>query len=322
MKNPYVSFIVIGRNDDYGYRFLYRVQRFIDNLIYLCEKYELFSELIFVEWNHPKNKKHLWEVLKFKKNRKWLRIRFIIVPNRIHKSLKGPKNLPLLEFVGKNVGIRRANSEYVICTNPDILFNEGLIRFLSKKELSNKFFYKVDRYNLKKDIPEKFKQDKLFNFCRKNYSSLIGYPMNYYKNKISFIKEIILSLRQISKYFLYKLISTKKYRELIITDSAPGDFTLMSKKAWFKLKGYPEKNIHGCIDLYGVVMAGTFLNIRKLRNPLRIYHQFHPPAEGRPVMDKRKIKKDIDYMFRTNKIITFNDDNWGLKDFKLKEKVL
>jgi len=40
-KKPYISFVAVGRNDNYGHNFLGRFQNFVSNLEYLCEKYKL-----------------------------------------------------------------------------------------------------------------------------------------------------------------------------------------------------------------------------------------------------------------------------------------
>ena len=56
-NNPYISFVIAARNDDYGVNFLHRMQVFINVLLELVEKYSLDAELIVVEWNPPADKK-------------------------------------------------------------------------------------------------------------------------------------------------------------------------------------------------------------------------------------------------------------------------
>lgn len=43
--------------------------------------------------------------------------RIITVPPGIHQALPNRGNSPLHEFEGKNVGIRFARGEYIVCTN-------------------------------------------------------------------------------------------------------------------------------------------------------------------------------------------------------------
>lgn len=43
--------------------------------------------------------------------------RIITVPENIHQALPNIGNAPLHEFEGKNIGIRFARGEFVVCTN-------------------------------------------------------------------------------------------------------------------------------------------------------------------------------------------------------------
>jgi hypothetical protein len=47
----------------------------------------------------------------------YLNHRIITVSDKIHKILPNIGNTPLHEFEGKNVGIRFARGEYIVCTN-------------------------------------------------------------------------------------------------------------------------------------------------------------------------------------------------------------
>jgi hypothetical protein len=49
-----------------------------------------------------------------------LNYRIITVSSKIHNILPNKGNAPLHEFEGKNVGIRFARGEYVLCTNQGI----------------------------------------------------------------------------------------------------------------------------------------------------------------------------------------------------------
>lgn len=319
-KKPYVSFVVIGRNDNYCEGFLYRVQRFLDNLIWLCEKYRLNSEILFVEWNPPKNKKRMYEVLKIKK-RSYLKIRFIEVPPSIHYSMGGSDKMPIMEALGKNAAIRRANGKFIICTNPDILFNKEIIKFFSKKRLEEGVFYRTERYEMDKIIPYNLKEEKALRFCEKNYQGIFGIP--YVKLRPQFNKKFLkkfprVLIRMIWHWFLINFKS-EDFFYMRIHGGAPGDFTLMSKKDWVKIKGYPEMYVQGSIDGYSVVIAYVSgIKMVVLPRKMRIYHQSHE-YHGRKLVNFKKYLRDIRYMISNKMPIALNDDNWGLRDSKLKE---
>ena len=50
---PYLSIIAASRNDNHGEDMLKRMRMFINGLIEQCNKYQLRTELIIVEWNPP-----------------------------------------------------------------------------------------------------------------------------------------------------------------------------------------------------------------------------------------------------------------------------
>ena len=170
MKDPYISFVVVARNDNYGGNFLNRMQVFINTLSSLCEKYLLNSELIIVEWNPPENKDVFLNSLIWPKNIKKLKIRIITVSSDLHKKIAGTSKMTMFEFLAKNVGVRRAKGRFILVTNPDIIFNHELIKFLSKKNLFEKSFYRVNRHDLVKEIPSIKRVQKIFDFCENNWS--------------------------------------------------------------------------------------------------------------------------------------------------------
>jgi hypothetical protein len=316
-NNPYISFIVTGRNDDYGHRFLYRIQRFTDNLIYLCEKHKLTSELIFVEWDPPKDKERLYKALNLGKNRKFLKIRFLEVSKEIHDKTKTSDKMPLLEFPGKNAGIRRAKGEFVVITNPDIIFSEDMIRFFSKKQLNKNIFYRADRCDMSVDIPIKIKTSEVENFCKNKWDFCWSAYFGRYHRGIKIIRDIPrLFIRT-----LMKMTNDKSY--LKYHGGAPGDFTLLSKEAWINFRGFPEINVHGGMDGYTSVMAvasGNKLVILKEKT----YHQSHgnPIAGARPLPNVEDYIRDAKKMLKDKQAIIYNKDDWGLRDYKLKEKEL
>lgn len=316
-NKPYISFIVTGRNDDYGHRFLYRIQRFTDNLVYLCEKCELPAELIFVEWNPPKDKERLYQALKVKKERKFIKIRFMEVSKEIHDKVKTSDRMPLLEFPGKNAGIRRAKGEFIVITNPDIIFSEKMIKFFSKKQLKKDIFYRADRCDLFVDIPTELKTEDIEKFCKDNWNFCWSPTFGRYHRGTKLISDIPrLFIRTGAKM-------TKGRAYLRYHGGAPGDFTLLSKESWINFRGFPEINVHGGMDGYTSIMAVASGNKLKTLKE-RTYHQSHgnPTAGERPLPNVDDYIRDAKKMLKEKKAMIFNDDNWGLRDFSLKETEL
>ena len=117
LVQPYLSIVVTTRNDNHGGDLLLRTQTFVNGLIHQCNKFDFFVELIVVEWNPPMGKPLLNEVLPQPMPTDKLCLRYIVVPNEIHRQYISNNSIPLFQMIAKNVGIRRAKGEYILCTN-------------------------------------------------------------------------------------------------------------------------------------------------------------------------------------------------------------
>lgn len=321
-KVPYLSFVVVGRNDDYGHRFLFRFQRFLSNLIFLCNKHKLSAELIIVEWNPPGNKRRLCEAIDIPSS-DFLEIKFIEVPKKIHDKVANGRKEPLREYLGKNIGIRRAEGEFVLATNSDIILSDGMIKFLSQKKLRKDAIYRTNRYDLFDEVPENLNGDHLLKFCEQNWKKEQGVVFGH---SMRGLRRIYYLPRMVARAILPYL--KEKWKFYKYNAGAPGDFTLMSKDAWKGIRAYPEVGTNVFVDVYVVQMAvakfGKFYRI-----PKRIYHQCHIRPLERGEQGKRdysihvgKYKKDATKMLKERKAIRYNSDDWGMKGVELKETVI
>lgn len=108
-----ISVIVVGRNDNYGGDFSLRLKTTLDwNLSHLPN-----SELIYVEWNQLKDKPSDCEWIV----KKYPNAKCYIVPNEIHRKIAAtPEKMPVMEYFAKNLGIRKANNDWILLINADV----------------------------------------------------------------------------------------------------------------------------------------------------------------------------------------------------------
>ena len=151
---PYLSIVAASRNDNHGGDMHKRMRIFVNGLIHQCNKFKLPCELIMVEWNPPADKPLLNEILPSPSMDDYLSIRYLIVPHELHAKLKIAEELPLFQMIAKNVGIRRAKAEFVLCTNVDLLFSDELFAELAKRKLEQGKYYRANRC----DIPKKHRR--------------------------------------------------------------------------------------------------------------------------------------------------------------------
>jgi hypothetical protein len=163
-NSPYLSVVVVSRNDDHGGNPLLRTQLCINSLYEQCNRYRLPAELIVVDWNPPADRPGLAEVIQWPEDRRFIRTRVISVPPKFHRKLPHSEDLPLFQMIGKNVGIRRASGEYVLATNIDILFSDELMEYLSKRPLQHGHSYRVDRFDIRNDVLQE-PPEKVMSFC-------------------------------------------------------------------------------------------------------------------------------------------------------------
>jgi hypothetical protein len=144
---------VTSRNDDHGGHLLGRFGTFADGLLEQANRHGLNGELIVVEWN-PLPGPRLHEALKLRNASDSFAIRFIEVPPEAHQPIRNSDTIPLFQMLAKNVGIRRARGEFIVATNPDILFSDALIAFLARGDLRADTLYRLDRHDVAAEVPE------------------------------------------------------------------------------------------------------------------------------------------------------------------------
>jgi hypothetical protein len=136
---PSVTAVVVGRNDDYMSDFAHRLRATIAwNIKYLAD------EVIFVEWNPPEDR----ELLSIDLARQFKSLRAYVVSPEIHEAICENRKVALLEFHAKNVGIRRAASEWIVATNADAAFGPDSVNTILQNELANDVVYSAQRFDI------------------------------------------------------------------------------------------------------------------------------------------------------------------------------
>src|SRR5260370_37501618 len=127
-RKPSITAVVVGRNDDYMSDFADRLRATIAwNSNYLVQ------EVVFVEWNPPGDR----ELLSTDLVKQFDNLRAYVVAPEIHQMLSQNPHSPVLEFHAKNVGIRRANTDWIVATNADAAFAPDMVRKILSTKLSD-----------------------------------------------------------------------------------------------------------------------------------------------------------------------------------------
>lgn len=319
---PYLSFVAGGRNDDYGGNFLGRMQTFVQGVATLAAEHELDVELVVVDWNPPEDEKPLADAVEWPDAAN-LVVRVVTVPPAVHRRFPNADRMPIFEYVAKNVGIRRARGEFILATNPDLLYNEPLLRFFARRALENGRFYRVDRYDVVPPLPGGTYREKLA-FCDRNFTKA-----NVWGDTLVFDspprgpRRTPLGIRLAVRAHFREKPDGRDTCDPVrrLHTNASGDFFLMHRDHWHELRGYPELHTASHIDSYMCAIAASAgLGETVLPLRYRIYHQEHPravdfgnlAATTRPLTDYEEYATAARRMLETGKPERQNDDAWGL----------
>lgn len=327
-QSPYLSIVATSRNDNHGEKMRFRMELFMNGLLAQCRRHNVAAELILVDWNPPADRPLLHEVLPKPSENDKLTVRYIVVPPELHNQYEQAEKIPLFQMIAKNVGIRRAKGEFVLCTNVDLLFSDEMFDIFAKKRLRKDTFYRADRADIPTDIQADWTLEQQLEYAKNN---IIERQKN--KRYLGLMKH----LAGMNKQRLRKL--GKKMPGILLSQLetfACGDFTLMSKEAWIDIEGYPELDLYSIhIDSMGIYAAAA-LGYRQVIFPPDVctYHVYHKDGwasmtakEKVHFCEKRpSLGWDIAYHFgleiiREGKRYGINAPNWGFADKKLQEIV-
>lgn len=153
---PYVSIVLTGRNDEHGVDFR---TRFLRTLSFNCHELAACGvsfEIIFIEWAPPADRQLLVDVAlaaipEFRDARMF---RGIVVDRQYQEALSLNPRLEYLEFLAKNVGIRRAAGDYILATNCDVFLGRVILSALAQRALEPRVLYRAPRHDLKMTVDE------------------------------------------------------------------------------------------------------------------------------------------------------------------------
>jgi hypothetical protein len=327
--SPYLSIVVAGRNDNYGGDFLSRVQRFVKVLWGFLKSRPLEVEFILVEWNPPIDREGFSHALHWPPLPGRLIARVIQVPNRIHQQLPNSERILLFEYFAKNVGIRRATGEFILVTNPDVLFTEELMAYLASKELHQSRFYRIDRYDFRGSPPPALDPQGTLSAAKKNI-----YQVHVRLDKH---RKSTIPIRGLRKWFalwsenwpgsynsngygrvpgnLAVPLNDNQEPYGGIHTNASGDFLLASSNNWKKIRGFPEftdtfthLDSYACHQLKALGLEQTLL-----LPPCMLLHEDHPRDEQktRPMGSPDIWQHDLQAIRDRRMGPAVNSEDWG-----------
>lgn len=326
IPKPKISLVIAARNDDYGGDFLNRISTCLKILNYQVNKNKVPAELIIIEYNPPNNKQLLSEVLQINKS-DFLSIRFINVPSKFHQDLaQGSKN-PFFEYVAKNIGIKRANGEFILATNPDIIFSEEFIKFISNDQLEKNKFYRINRHDLPAHIFGEVSTEKeILDWCKNHVIRIMTNNGILFFNTKRWLKRFLKrpTFSHLLRLPLFNFLTERKIKldPNRISGAAAGDFIMAHSDAWHKVRGYDQIPFNSFVDGYNVHMFHCY-GFEQQILPYPVYHMGHKTSNNsRKQPDFKTYLDTVSKMDETKIPYKKYPEDWGFPDIDFKEIVI
>lgn len=320
---------------------LQRMVLFVRGLIYQANRCQLPCELVLVEWNPPAGTEPLANMLPKPTKQDFLTIRYIVVPPEVHAQFNDAAKLPLYQMVAKNVGIRRAKADWILCTNVDLLFSDPLFDWLTKEAFDQHAFYRAHRCDIPREVDYAKPIPSLINWAEQNILRRAGkFPGLPLLNDVEFYPIWLRKQNAILKILHWIKDKTMKPADKLIFRAdlwACGDFTMMHKDKWLKMEGYLEFHTYSLhIDSLGIFSA-LAIGLKQVTLPMEYctYHIFHEngwESFETPVQQLKFVaqKHTLDwasvraaglFIMQNQQTWGLNPANWGLADVVLNETV-
>lgn len=325
MRKADISVVMTARNDDYGGNLLNRINTSLKSIyLGIPKDGDFVIEIILVEYNPVVNKPLLSEIIE-RPNCSNVRLRVIQVPNSFHKQFKNFKRIPLFEYKAKNIGIRRASAEYIISTNPDIIFSKELWEFIKHKKIMKNSFYRISRRDLSiKSIPSALTYSELINRCKKHCTYILGNIHRPIGSFREWLKIFLQSPTYENFLRLPLLISRIPYElETKLHTLAAGDFLMMHRSLWNRAGGYDESPLSSHMDGYILGILNYCHSYSQKILPIAIYHIKHDLGKaGRPREKYSEFLNNMNKMRQSGKSHITENKYWGAPDQHFQENLI
>jgi hypothetical protein len=277
---PALSMVVTGRNDGYGGDFNGRFLRTLAfNHARLAER-DVVHEIVLVEWAPPADRRRLCDVVREALPNLGSVLTTYLVDPRYHEACTLNPRLAYLEYLAKNVGIRRARGRAILATNTDIYLGRGVVQSMAEGIIDPRTVYRATRTDVKLGADESHVHWDLLEDAR-NHST-------------------------------YKTIQPPLYA------GGSGDFILLERESLHALRGFNEvyRLARVGIDVNFLVKAySSGYRIVDIGAP--VYHTAHAGSFRTTKNIASSETAEAAWGVRgwpSREVIYENPDTWGLRD--------
>jgi hypothetical protein len=146
---PLLTIVLTGRNDSYGGDFAARFFRALQFNDEQLTARGITHEVVFVEWAPPSDTPLLYERISTEMPRFDRSVcSWYVVDAAYQSALSLNPKLEYLEFLAKNVGVRRALGRFILTSNCDVFLGRRVLDALAQGALEPRVLYRAPRHDL------------------------------------------------------------------------------------------------------------------------------------------------------------------------------
>jgi hypothetical protein len=301
----YLTIVVAGTEEDFTANALARFLRAVDFGLSKAPTADL--EIIFVEYNVTHSARDAIEVPKLLEGH----VRFISLSGaaieEIGRRGSFPEPFQFFGTVARNVGIRRALGEYVLCTTVATLLPSTFFELVARQDFNEGVFYQAKQYDIDVD------DSAFYHLLDVMHEKWRFREINATKHCRKFRRRLLVA-DTVAKFM-------EGYE-----DCGVENFALMSRRLWRALAAYDESNDYA--EMYTTFLAKLMRQIyggvRMFIQPIALHSndaviRDPPPAE----QNITKILEDEACFGESeDRIGTGNEQFWGARTEPLPDDVI
>jgi hypothetical protein len=235
VEKPYLSIVVTGRHDNYAVGFESRVNTYLRTLAARAAANPTADfEIIFVDYaTNTSEFTLLAQALDIPPSLR-NRLKFLIVPSSFNDRTLRRLNATsrFLEYVAKNIGVRRSSGDYVLTMNPDSLLSYQFFEAIAGRPFNPGALYLAPRYRFTARLHNAMSLEEAVQLLEEPWS------------QAAFRLEDFVAVGRNSQLFV------RFSRDLGVSPfrAGAGDFIMCSRELFGALWGFHEMQVNTCVD--------------------------------------------------------------------------
>jgi hypothetical protein len=290
-----ISAVIVSRNDNYGDYLNERATYALNSAIHT------YDEVIYVDWNSPTHSL-LYDIkdnLQLKGNLK----HFVITPE-IASILTNndPQAQKCCEVLGRNIGIKRAEGDWIVSTNIDVIHPK-------REDVEN-----IIKINGNNNMITLSRREVTWDTIKEFHGGELKYQdWELLRNHISTNSE--------KREVYEKIVSGDDYSLI----NCCGDFQFAPKHIWNNIKGFEEELIYALFSDTNVQKKASMhgYGLKAIFEP-PMFHINHGSKGwgGGGIADGINKKTNDQYRAVVYQQLTENTDSWGFGDTEIEFEII